>query len=157
MNRDLLFRLEEGVFNVRSAGVYTENGCILLQREAGGSEYAVPGGQVRLGESAQKTVEREYAEETGIAVRAERLLWIEECFWELGGISRHSLTFYFTVRALTPPALSPDSMRPSRDNPGVEWGLVPFSTLKGLAVYPSFLPEALENPSGEIRHFVERL
>lgn len=156
MSNDLYFRFEDGAFNVRSAGVFVQNGCILLQREAGGAEYALPGGQVKLGETGQSALEREFLEEIGAKIKAGPLLWVEECFFTLSGMRRHSICLYYEVQAECGLSLSEGKFVPQKDHPHVEYGLVPIKNVSGLTVYPDFLSEALSDSSGEIRHYVSR-
>ena len=103
---DWIFVTEEGVCDLRTAGVLIRNGRIVVQRDRDGSEYAIPGGHVRIGETTQDALLREYREETGAAVRILRLLWTEECFCEMNGRRMHNLTFLLpdrTVRGLGHP------------------------------------------------------
>ena len=61
------------------AGVCLRDGKVLLARHTYGSgkgKLIIPGGYVKFGELPEETLEREYLEETGVKVRAGRLLGI---------------------------------------------------------------------------------
>lgn len=61
------------------AGVCLKDGKVLLARHTYGSgkgKLIIPGGYVKFGELPEETLVREYLEETGIKVRAVRLLGI---------------------------------------------------------------------------------
>lgn len=82
MKPDWLFKSENYICNFRSAGVLIRNNKILVQREKDGLEYALPGGHVKIGETSMEALIREYQEEIGADITCERLIWVEECFWE---------------------------------------------------------------------------
>lgn len=61
------------------AGVCLKEGKVLLARHTYGSgngKLIIPGGYVRFGEVPEETLVREYLEETGVRVKAGRLLGI---------------------------------------------------------------------------------
>ncbi|MDE7201485.1 MAG: NUDIX domain-containing protein [Lachnospiraceae bacterium] len=79
---DWLFEIDNKICDLRVAGILIQNNKIVVQRDKNGSEYAIPGGHVKIGETTEEALIREYKEETGADVKCERLLWTEECFWE---------------------------------------------------------------------------
>lgn len=61
------------------AGVCLKDGKVLLARHTYGSgkgKLIIPGGYVRFGEMPEETLVREYLEETGVRVKAGRLLGV---------------------------------------------------------------------------------
>ena len=61
------------------AGVCLKEGKVLLARHTSGSgngKLIIPGGYVKFGEVPEETLVREYLEETGVRVKAGRLLGI---------------------------------------------------------------------------------
>ena len=57
-----------------TCGILSQSGKILLQKRADKGTWGLPGGAIELGESALEALVREFYEETGIEVRAEKLL-----------------------------------------------------------------------------------
>ncbi len=57
---DILFKADDYVFEVRTAGVLVKDGKILVQRDKDGNEYALPGGHIKLGETTADGLVREY-------------------------------------------------------------------------------------------------
>ena len=56
--------------------VLIEDGKILLHRRADNGTWALPGGRMEVGESAEECAVRETQEETGIEVRVKRLVGV---------------------------------------------------------------------------------
>lgn len=52
-----------------------------VQMDKDGKKYALPGGAVKIGETKEEGLIREYIEETGTDIECRRLLWTEENFW----------------------------------------------------------------------------
>lgn len=57
-----------------TCGILNQSGKILLQKRADKGTWGLSGGAIELGESALEALVREFYEETGIEVRAEKLL-----------------------------------------------------------------------------------
>lgn len=63
IEQDWIFDTDTCRCDLRSAGVLLQDGKVFLQRSAGGSEYALPGGHVRAGETTEHALLREWQEE----------------------------------------------------------------------------------------------
>ena len=50
MDKDWIFRTDEYICDLRTVGVLVRDGKLLVQRDRDGSEYALPGGHVKIGE-----------------------------------------------------------------------------------------------------------
>lgn len=153
--QDWIFSGEGWTCGVRAAGVLVQNGKILLQREENGCEYAVPGGHIRIGETLEDGLNREWLEEMGVQIRCQRMLWTEECFWEWQGRKAHNLSFYFLIE-LEDGAALPDDGRPHphQDNCHILLEWVALEKLKDVTVYPEFMKEAVFRLDAPAQHFV---
>lgn len=87
--KDCFLRTDEYICDLRTVGVLVRDGKLLVQRDRDGSEYALPGGHVKIGETTADGLVREYKEETGADIKIGKLLWTEECFWEWNGTQAH--------------------------------------------------------------------
>lgn len=155
MNNDINFKLDDYTFSIRAVGVTVRDGKVLLQREKDGNEYALPGGTVKLGETSVKTLVREYKEETGDDIIANRLIWTEENFWEYGGKKQHSIAFYYLIDFSDDAnTLKLNEFISQKDNCSVILGWVPIEELKNLTVYPTFLKDEIHKLDGETKHFI---
>ena len=157
MSKDWLFKSDEYTCDLRAAGVLVHGEKLLVQREADGNEYALPGGHVKIGETTSDSLIREYKEETGADITVERLLWTEECFWSHNGRQVHNITFYYLINLADDSDL-PDTggFLPHKDNSGVVYGWMPVKKLNDIIIYPEFIRNTIHDLSAPPRHFVTK-
>ena len=155
MAKEWRFQTEACIGGVRTAGVLVRDGRIFLQRDADGDAYALPGGHIRIGETLEDGLIREYREETGVPIRCRRLLWSEESFWTWRDRQTHTIAFYYLIEPEEGAAL-PDcgAFVPDKDNGSVVLGWVPIDALEALTIYPPFLKEEIHCLDGPVRHFI---
>ena len=151
MSKDWLFRDDTSLCNVRVAGVLLRNGKLLLQRDKNGTEYALPGGHVQIGEETQNALKREFREEMGIDIDIDRLLWTEECFWQWGQRQAHTFTFYYLIHGDLPDA---GNLVPHLDNEQVLCEYLLPEALHTVTVYPAFLKNEIFLLNTVPKHFV---
>ena len=157
MDGDWLFKAENAVCELRVAAVLVAEGRILVQREVDGDEYALPGGHVKVGETLKNALKRELFEETGLRVACRRLLWSEESFWQWNGKQAHGIAFYYSIELTADAALPREGVwTAQRDNPRVEYGLLPIERLKNVTIYPEFLKDEIACLDGPMKHFISR-
>lgn len=157
MEQDWIFHTGDYSCDLRVAGVLVRDGKLLVQRDADGSEYALPGGHVHLGETLEDALLREYHEETGAAIRCRKMLWSEECFWEWKGRKHHNMCFYYLIELCDSAAL-PDlgQFIPHKDNSRVVIGWLPLQQLRDATIYPEFIKQEIDHLDGGMKHFVTR-
>ena len=89
---------EDGRFGSRAAGIMIDGDKrVLLSRLEDDDIWVLPGGLIRLNETSQETVKREFFEETGFEIKVDRLLWIIENFFVFNDEKYHEVGFYFLV------------------------------------------------------------
>ncbi len=157
MNKDINFKNDDTTFSIRTVGVTVCDNKVLVQREKNGNEYALPGGTVKLDETTQETLVREYKEETGDDIIINRLLWIEENFWKYSGRKQHSIAFYYLIdfpdKSKT---LQLNEFVSQKDNCNIILGWLPIKELKSITIYPDFVKEEIKNLNCEIKHFISK-
>jgi len=154
MKKDWLFSDEGYVCNYRTVGVLIRNNKILVQREKDGTEYALPGGHVRIGETSEESLIREYKEETGADMLCSRMLWVEESFWKWGNKNAHTIALYYLISLKNETDIPEDYFQSQKDNCNVFLEWVAIDDLKEIKIYPSFIKEKIQNISGDIERFV---
>lgn len=157
IDKDWLFCSDEYICDLRTVGVLVKNNRVLVQREKNGREYALPGGHIKIGETLEAGLVREYKEETGADIKVKRLLWSEECFWEWKGKQAHNIAFYYLTEECNGFEI-PDNGEfiSHKDNCNVVIGWIDIEQLKSVIIYPEFLKEEIFDLDGEIKHFISK-
>lgn len=155
--KDWLFATEEYICDLRTVGLLIRDGKILVQRDRYGNEYALPGGHVKIGETTESGLIREYKEETGADIVCRRLIWTEECFWQWKGKQAHNIAFYYLIELCVGSDI-PDSGEfvSHKDNCNVVIGWMPVDELQHVAIYPTFLPDEIKRLDHPPKHFVTK-
>lgn len=154
MKKDWNFIDDETICNFRSAGILIQNNKILVQREKDGNEYAFPGGHVVVGETSEQSLKREYLEETGAKINIEKLIWIEECFWNWGNKEAHTVAFYYLISLEEPTAIPNDYFASQKDNCNVILEWITVEKLAQLIFYPDFAKDHMQHFPNHIKHFI---
>lgn len=157
MKKDWLFESGEYICDLRTVAVLVKNNKILVQREKNGSEYALPGGHVKIGETLEAGLIRETAEEMGVKIECKRLLWSEECFWEWKGKQAHNIAFYYLIE-LCENFEIPDEEEfiSQKDNCNVLIGWMPIDEIQNVTIYPEFLKKEIFQLNEPIKHFISK-
>lgn len=157
MDKDWLFASNEYICDLRAVGVLLRSNKLLVQRERNGNEFALPGGHVRIGETLENGLIREYKEEMDADIACKRLLWSEESFWQWHGRQAHSIAFYYLVEPCEESAMPDnDEFIPQKDNTDVLVGWMPIDKLQDIAIYPRFLSKEIFDLNGAPKHFVSQ-
>ena len=133
-------------FLVRSCGILIRDQSVLVQ-EAGGDRgenvYALPGGHLEFGEILAACVSREFYEESGLNVEAEKLVYVHENFYTLKRVMTHEIGFYFLVDLNSEfPSADPAGYIPSRES-HIRMRLLPLDGLRSFELMPPFLRDGL--------------
>ncbi len=157
LEKDWLFSADTYICDIRTVGVLVKNNKILVQRDKDGNEFALPGGHIKIGETLEDGLLREYKEETGIDIKIKHMLWSEECFWECGDRPAHNISFYFLIEECDGFEI-PDvgAFVSHKDNCNVVIGWMNIDQIQNVTIYPEFLKDEIYNLNGPIKHFVSK-
>ena len=97
--RDISYVFGNEKFNCRVCAVIVHDGKLLAMRDERSPYSYLPGGRVRLGETAEDAVLREVEEELNVKASIVRPLWLNQGFFteDVDGLNYHELCVYFLV------------------------------------------------------------
>ena len=133
-------------FNYRVCALIINEGRILAMRDERSPYYYLPGGRVKMQETAQAAVLREIAEELGIEARIERPLWLSQSFFteDVDGLSYHELCIYFLIDASGTGLLERgERFRLTEREHTHDFKWLRFERLRDEYFYPLFLKEEI--------------
>lgn len=133
-------------FNYRVCAVLISDGKILAMHDERSPYYYLPGGRVRLGETAEDAVVREVREELEISAGIIRPLWLNQAFFteDVDGLRYHELCLYFLMDATGTDLVRRGerfTVRERHHTLDFEW--LPFERLRSEYFYPAFLKTAI--------------
>lgn len=145
-NTDISFNVNGEKFNYRACAIIINDGRILTARDESAPYRVLPGGRVKLGESAENAVVREMREELSVTAKIIRPLWLNQMFFteEVNNIRYHELDIYFLMDISDTDLLSKGERFTIKEGDCVnafEW--LKFEQLKDEYFYPIFLKEAI--------------
>lgn len=155
---DIKFKTNDYVFSYRIAGICIVNGKVLLQKASNETGFAFPGGHVALGDTAAKTLKREFKEEIGVSISIGKLKWIQENFFPLNDRKWHQICLYYIVDIDKTTIPLDDVFTGIEDIDGkrfkIKFYWIPISELSNIEVYPTNCSELIKDIDGDVKHFV---
>ena len=149
---DISFLCEKQKFNYRVCAIIVSEGKILAMRDERSPYFYLPGGRVKMGETAESAVIREVQEELGVTLKISRTLWLNQAFFteDVDQLRYHELCIYFLMDIS-------DTNLPERGRVFTltegkhihifEW--LEFDRLKNEYFYPLFLKKEIYNLPNE--------
>ena len=139
---DISFTSGNEKFNYRVCAMMIADGKILAMRDERSPYYYLPGGRVKMGETAENAVIREVGEELSIAPGIDRPLWLNQAFFteDVDHLRYHELCIYFLMDISNTDLLSRGekfTVKEGQRTHVFEW--LEFNRLKDEYFYPLFL------------------
>ncbi|MBO4358399.1 MAG: NUDIX domain-containing protein [Erysipelotrichaceae bacterium] len=141
-NADISYILDDQKFNYRVCAVITSDQKILAMQDELSPYYYLPGGRVRLGETAEDAIIREIEEELNIRSEIIRPLWLVQGFFneDVDRLDYHEICIYYLMDISGSDIFDKGDRFTlhEKDHTHVfEW--IPFDRLKDEYFYPVFL------------------
>ena len=149
---DISYKTESGKFNYRVCAVIISDGKILAMHDERSPYFYLPGGRVKMGETAEDAVIREVREELGIIAKIARPLWLNQAFFteDVDHLRYHELCIYFLMDISETDLLERGNeftVNEGKKTHTLEW--LDFDRLKDEYFYPLFLKKEIFNLPNE--------
>ncbi len=133
-------------FNYRVCAVIISDGRILAMHDERSPYFYLPGGRVRLGETAEHAVVREVREELEITPKIIRPLWLNQSFFteDVDKLNYHEICIYYLMdvsETVLPERGERFTLREGSHIHDFEW--LAFERLREEYFYPAFLKTAI--------------
>lgn len=145
---DISFKVDHDKFNYRVCAIIIADSKILAMHDERSPYFYLPGGRVKLGETAEQAIVREIEEELNITAKIIRPLWLNQAFFkeEVDNLNYHELCIYFLMDITHTKLLENGdkfTLLERHHRHHFEW--LKFESLKNQYFYPIFLKEAIFN------------
>lgn len=161
LDKDLSLRRNDTWFRFRAGAIVLHEGKVLMATSDKIGYFYTIGGGVQHNETTEEAVVREVFEESGVRMEVERLLFINENFFdglEFAFGERmhcHELVFYYLLKY--DPGLPLDlSEKVTEDGSREHLTWIDLDEYENFEAYPRFLARKLKNIKPYIEHFTTR-
>ena len=149
---DISFTSGNDKFNYRVCAMIISDRKILAMHDDRSPYYYLPGGRVKIGETAEKAVIREVQEELGVTLKIVRPLWLNQAFFteDVDNLHYHELCIYFLMDIADTDLLTRGKQFTSNEGHRIhnfEW--LEFDRLQDEYFYPLFLKKDIFNLPNE--------
>lgn len=145
---DISFKNGNEKFNYRVCAIIINEDKILAMKDECSPYFYLPGGRVKIGETAEHAVLRECEEELQTKPQIIRPLWLNQAFFteDVSKIRFHEICVYFLMDISKTDLLSKGETFVLSEN-GIEHSFewLPFERLKNEYFYPTFLKKDIYN------------
>ena len=159
---DISYKTESGKFNYRVCAMIISDGKILAMHDERSPYFYLPGGRVKMGETAEDAVIREVRKELGVIAKIARPLWLNQAFFteDVDHLRYHELCIYFLMDISETDLLERGNVFTVNEGKKThifEW--LDFDQLKEEYFYPLFLKKEIFNLPNEftIRTEIEEI
>ena len=145
---DLTFKTPSGIFNYRVCAIILHQDSLLATKNANTPYYFLPGGRVRLHETAEDAIRRELMEELGIRADILRPLWLNQGFFteDVSQEQFHELCLYYLVDiSATDLTARGNSFLRNEGQKEYLYQWIPLSQLQDTYLYPLFIKNKIHD------------
>ncbi|MEH7349468.1 NUDIX hydrolase [Gottfriedia acidiceleris] len=150
---DVVFKSENKVFNLRVAGIWIENGHVLIHRLASDTIWSLPGGRIKFNEESHLSLKREFIEELGIEVEIDQMMWTVENFFTYKENDIHEVGLYYKIKSENKLTSTMNESFYGKEGNRLIFKWESIENLEEIELYPEFLRKKIKEVSTE-NHFI---
>ena len=152
MRQDMHIGTASCHFTLRSAALIIKDGCLLAVKHDNYDCYYTIGGGVEINESTADAVLREIYEETGVRANIDRLVYVQERFYETCNKKHHEITFFYLIESAN--FFLSNGACTDHTTEHMYW--LPIQELTKYPLVPEFLHTALCDIPQTLQHVISR-
>ena len=149
---DIDMNTTNGDFSLRAAALIINNNQLLVIKHDNFDCFYTIGGGVHVNETSTDAVIREVCEETGYLLSVDRLVYIQERFYNINNTYHHEIVFFYLMKSTD--VRSENETCTDHQEEKLYW--LPIDGLQNTNLVPEFLRTALTNIPEEIVHIVSK-
>ena len=147
---DIGLKTADGDFSLRSAALIFKENCLLLAKSDDYDCYYTVGGGILTGETAEQAVLREVYEETGKQLEIDRLVFVQERFYQVRNENHHEVVFFYLMKNEDSEIVQ--GVVTDQQKEHLYW--VPMEKMEQINLVPPFLKTEAKRLPQEIKHIV---
>ena len=154
----LIINEENKRFNFRVAGLAMHHNKVLLHQYETDDFWVLPGGRAELLESTEETIVREIKEELDEEISINRLLYVNETFFEHQERIVHELCFYYHIEFEEGSDIL--NRETAFERKEIDGSILTFKwfeldAVEALELYPVFIRDNIKQLPKHTQHIVE--
>lgn len=139
-------------FTLRAAALIINNNRLLAIKHNNYDCFYTIGGGVKVNETSTDAVIREVFEETGHHFSVDRLVFIQERFYNVNNVRHHEVVFFYLMKS-TDVRIENETCTDQQEEK-LYW--LPIDELQNTDLVPEFLKTALTNIPEEAVHIISK-
>ena len=149
---DIGMNTTDGDFSLRAAALIINNNQVLAIKHDNYDCFYTIGGGVNLNETSTDAVIREVFEETGYLLSIDRLVFVQERFYNINNARHHEICFFYLMRS-TDIRIENETCTDHQEE-RLYW--LPINELKHINLVPDFLRTSLTSIPEEVVHIISK-
>ena len=149
---DIGMNTPDGDFSLRAAALIINNNQLLAIKHDNYDCFYTIGGGVNVNEASTDAVTREVCEETGYLLSVDRLVYIQERFYNINNARHHEVVFFYLMKSAD--VRIENETCTDHQEEKLYW--IPIDELQNTNIVPEFLRTALTNIPEEVVHIISK-
>ena len=149
---DIGMKTPDSDFTLRAAALIINDNRLLVVKHNNYDCFYTIGGRVKVNETSTDAVIREVCEETGYRFSVDRLVFVQERFYNINNVCHHEVVFFYLMKS-TGVHIENETYTDQQEEK-LHW--LPIDELQNINLVPVFLRTALTNIPEEVVHIISK-